>query len=414
MLIDHFYSRLKPLRALIEITDPQSFVSVPNSWYIVITDVVGSTQAIAEGRYKDINMLGACSIVSMLNLNRDIELPFVFGGDGASILIPPSLFEAAQETLLANQHMAWSRFKLQLRIGTIPVSTIVEKGYSLKIAKLKVSDHYYQAMFRGGGLTYATEIVKEHGISGGFRLQHPHHPHRADFSGLECRWQDIQAAHDEVVSLHVMAIAHSRWADQTYRDVLSTIQRIYGTSENFHPLASQHLHLTFNPHQLSTEVNIRTGSQGALKRFTYLCQIWLENLLGAIFMRFKLALGDTDWGAYPTCVAAATDYQKFDDTLRMIISGNSSQSQQLSHYLDERYRSGELVYGLHVSDRVLMTCLVFERNGRQVHFIDGADGGLTTAATDLKQRMQQKALNWRTFLRLLKIKESRDRLSDII
>ncbi|MGJ3248433.1 MAG: DUF3095 domain-containing protein [Elainellaceae cyanobacterium] len=414
MLIDHFYARLKPLRALIEITDPQSFVPVPNSWYVVITDVVGSTQAIAEGRYKDITMLGACSIVSMLNLNRDIELPFVFGGDGASILIPPSLFEAAQETLLANQHMAWSRFKLKLRIGTVPVSTIVEKGYSLRIAKLKVSDHYYQAMFRGGGLTYATEIVKAHGMSEGFQLQNPRHFPQADFSGLECRWQDIQAAHEEVVSLHVVAIARSRRADQTYRDILATIQCIYGTSEKFHPLASQNLHLTFNPHQLSTEVNIRTGLQGPFRRFTYLCQIWLENLLGAIFMRFKLVLGDTDWGAYPTCVVAATDYQKFDDTLRMIISGNSSQSQQLSLYLDERYRSGELVYGLHVSDRVLMTCLVFERNGRQVHFIDGADGGLTTAATDLKQRMQQKALNWRTFLKLLKIKESRDRLSDII
>jgi hypothetical protein len=411
MITDHFYARLKPLRALVEITNPQSFVSVPDNWYIVITDIVGSTQAIARGRYKDINMLGACSIVSMLNLARDIELPFVFGGDGATVLIPPSLYVAAREALLANQHLAWSRFGLRLRIGVVPVAMVLEKGYGLKIAKLRISEHYYQAMFSGGGLTYATEIVKEYSTPELLQVRWRSTPPKADFSGLECRWQDIPAAHEEVVSLQVLAIAHSSTrSDEIYRELLATIERIYGTSEQFHPLASQNLRLTFNPLKLSTEVEVRTFSQGIWQRLLYHCQIWVENLLGAIFMRFKLVAAGADWGAYPQCVIAATDYQKFDDTLRMIMSGNPAQSQQLSHYLDERYRQGELVYGVHISDRVLMTCLVFERNGRQVHFIDGADGGLTRASQELKQRMQQKALNWRLFLRMLQVKGKRDRL----
>jgi hypothetical protein len=36
-----------------------------------------------------------------------------------------------------------------------------------------------------------------------------------------------------------------------------------------------------------------------------------------------------------------------------------------------------------------MTCLVFERGGRQVHFVDGADGGYALAAKDMKQRMKE-------------------------
>ncbi len=411
MLTPNFYARLKPLKALIEITDPHSFVAVPNSWYIVITDVVDSTGAIAAGRYKDINMLGACSIVSMLNLARNIELPFVFGGDGASILIPPALFSAAREALLANQYLAWSRFGLKLRIGIVPVAMVLDKGYALKIAKLKISDHYYQAMFSGGGLTYATEIVKEYSIPDVVPIRRHSLP-KADFSGLECRWQDIPASHEEVVSLHILAIAQSSTrSDEIYREILGTIQQIYGPSERSHPLASQHLQLTFNVKKLSAEVRVRTFPQGVWQRIAYLGKIWLENALGALLMRFKLVLGGTDWGAYPKCVVAATDYQKFDDTLRMIISGDPSQSQRLSQYLDARYRLGELVYGLHISDRVLMTCLVFERNGRQVHFIDGADGGLTAASYELKQRMRQKAINWQVFLKMLKLKAKGDRLN---
>ena len=34
---------------------------------------------------------------------------------------------------------------------------------------------------------------------------------------------------------------------------------------------------------------------------------------------------------------------------------------------------------------VLMTCLIFERMGSQVHFVDAADGGYAMAAVGLKK-----------------------------
>ncbi len=39
------------------------------------------------------------------------------------------------------------------------------------------------------------------------------------------------------------------------------------------------------------------------------------------------------------------------------------------------------------ADRAQMTCLVFDYSGRHLHFIDGADGGLSMAAKALKERV---------------------------
>ena len=49
---------------------------------------------------------------------------------------------------------------------------------------------------------------------------------------------------------------------------------------------------------------------------------------------------------------------------------------------------GKLVYGFHVSDRALMTCLVYKAQGRHTAFIDGADGGYALAAKVLKENLK--------------------------
>lgn len=91
MFTENFYADLAPLEQFLDITKPENFRSVPDDWYIVVTDIVESTKAIEQGRYKDVNLLGACSIIAVLNVAQKIEIPFIFGGDGASIVIPPVL-----------------------------------------------------------------------------------------------------------------------------------------------------------------------------------------------------------------------------------------------------------------------------------------------------------------------------------
>ena len=51
-----------------------------------------------------------------------------------------------------------------------------------------------------------------------------------------------------------------------------------------------------------------------------------------------------------------------------------------------------------------MTCLVFDRNGHHLHFVDGADGGYALAATEFKARMHNKVVNWRAYADMAKLK----------
>ena len=405
MSTEQFYAQLPSIQQFIDITSPEHFVDLPFDWQIVISDIVGSTQAVEEGRYKDVNLLGACSIVAILNLDKSLEIPFVFGGDGASILIPPRLVKAAKQALLATQQIAQTRFGLHLRVGLVPVADVVAAGWDLKIAKLKVSENYNQSIFVGGGLTYATDLVKDKSPSNPYQLQPSLEPLQANFAGLECRWQDIHSPHGEVLSLLVLALGSEVEQYRTYKAAIAKIQDIFGEDENLRPVNAQTLNLSFLNKNLRPETKARAASNSWWHQQAYLLKAKVENILGTSFMNLQAQIGEVDWGAYKQIVMAATDYRKFDDMLRMVIAGTTAQREALNQYLESQYKAGKLVYGVHCSDRALMTCLVFERSGQQVHFIDGADGGYALAAKSMKAQLQRKAENWPVYAKMMRLQK---------
>ncbi len=391
---DNFYAKIPLTYDFKDTTNINNFYEVPEDWVVVITDIEDSTKAIEQGKYKDINFVGASCIIVLLNLVKDLDIPFVFGGDGASILLPAKFSVEAEQVLLAVQEIARYRFDLSLRVGIIPVKMITA-NYDLKIAKLWISDNYSQAIIRGGGITYATNLVKDRATMG---LYSPSNNAGskigdsetvADFTGLECRWQDIPTRHDEILSLIIQATAPSqKQIDLIYYDVIDQIERIYGRDLEHHPVVPTNLRLSLRKKNLSAESKFFANSQYRLRRSLYMLKIRLINILGMVLMRYSIKLGGFNWGEYKQIVAEATDFKKFDDVLRMVISGTLKQRRQLTKYLDKKFKDGRLVYGFHTSEHALMTCLVFERDGRQVHFVDGSDGGYTLAAKEMKARMR--------------------------
>ena len=385
---DNFYADIPVMQNFVDITHSENFYTVPNDWAIVITDIVGSTKAIELGKYKDVNLLGACSIIVILNIVGDLEIPFVFGGDGASLLIPPKFIKEVAQALLAVQKMAVDEFNLILRTGIVPI-TAITSNYEIKVAKLRISENYDQAILRGGGISYATNLVKDIATTDLYSPKSENGYAIADFSGLECRWQDIPTRHEEILSLIVFVTAPSQTQiDSLYREVINEIDRIYGQGIECHPVVSENLQLSFRKKNLLPETKVFNASKDRWQKVLYLWKIRLINLLGLILIKFNIKISGFNWGDYKQVVSEATDFKKFDDVLRMVISGTARQRKQLINYLENKFQEGRLVYGFHISDRTLMTCLVFERDGRQVHFVDGADGGYALAAKAMKDRLK--------------------------
>lgn len=77
-----FYSDLPIFRDFRGVADGNNYHDVPDDWLVVVSDIKGSTKAIESGRYKEVNILGASSIIAVLNYVQNVEIPFVFGETG--------------------------------------------------------------------------------------------------------------------------------------------------------------------------------------------------------------------------------------------------------------------------------------------------------------------------------------------
>ena len=91
-----FYASVPVQRGFRSLMDARRYTPLPDDWSVGIADVVESTKAIAEKRYKAVNMAGAAVIAAVTNALGGREFPFVFGGDGASFAVPPGDADAAR------------------------------------------------------------------------------------------------------------------------------------------------------------------------------------------------------------------------------------------------------------------------------------------------------------------------------
>ena len=157
---DLFYNELAPFYDFAEFVELNAYDPVPDDWIVMISDVQGSTRAIEEGRYKDVNMVGAASITAVLNTCGEIEVPFVFGGDGGTVVVPCSLREAASDALIGLQAISQATFGLSLRVGAIPVADLRAQGADVRVRKYELSTRNYLAMFAGGGVELCDSLLK--------------------------------------------------------------------------------------------------------------------------------------------------------------------------------------------------------------------------------------------------------------
>jgi hypothetical protein len=373
---DAFYSSIPVFRGFTSLMEPSLYSPLPPDWTVGVADIVESTKAIADRRYKAVNMAGAAVIASVTNALEGREFPFVFGGDGASFAVAPDDLPRAREALAATA--AWVREDLDLlmRVALVPVSVIRAQGADVRVARFGPSANLSYAMFSGGGLGWAEVAMKR----GEFVVDAAPPGTQPDLSGLSCRFEEIPSARGLILSVLVVPAAG---ADPlAFRNAIEDIIELVERSPDAgRPVPPEGPPLRWPPAGLDYEARAARGGS-LLTRRAYVLG---RTLFAYVIMRFGIKVGGFVPATYTRQVVENSDFRKYDDGLRMILDCTAELESELSRRLAAAAGVGILRYGLHRQDAAMMTCFTpSAMRADHVHFIDGARGGYATAATALK------------------------------
>ncbi len=388
-----FYADLPEISVFEDVVSRKSVHEVPDDWHVVVTDVKGSTKAIESGRYKDVNALGVATIVGLRNSLPDVEIPYVFGGDGATLLVPESHLAQTDCALRGLSKLAHDVYDMGLRCARVSVRELRAAGGECLLGRFRTSPHISLAVFSGAGYSLAEEWIKD--PDGGRRFAvSAEGPCEVELEGFECRWEPAPSRRGRILSLLVVAVGNDSDArEQTYRQVVAELQNL-GISSDASPIGAKRLRLSRAPEQFDTEARIVSRSKSGESYDAVVARAVKQNRIARLLQLTGLTAGGWNAKNYQAEFVENTDYRKFDEALRMVLDVTTDEVKRLDEFLAARYQAGDLAYGMHLSERALITCMVRSYSGDHVHFVDGSDGGYALAARGLKSQL--KALAERT------------------
>jgi hypothetical protein len=374
-----FFDSLEQFDAFEGVTDAANYRPLPDGWLLATADIVNSTGAIRSGLYKSVNMAGASVISALLNTVGRRDLPFVFGGDGAIVALPPADRAKATEALGAIQLWVRENLSLSIRAAIVPLEDIRAAGLDVRVARFRASEQVSYAMFTGGGSSWAEAQMK----AGRFLVPPAPAGTEPDLTGLSCRWNPIDARNGEIVS--IIAIPTDGGDAAKFRQLVAAIVSEVGDARGGHPVPLEGPETAFSSSGVETEVRTaRRHDNRLLKRLG----IYLQIVLTAGLDKLNLKLGAFDPKIYRRDVAANSDFRKFDDGLKMTVDVPADVLSRIEFLLSEAEEDRVCSFGIHRQKSALMTCMVATALQRDhVHFIDGASGGYAVAAANLKAKL---------------------------
>jgi len=168
-----------------------------------------------------------------------------------------------------------------------------------------------------------------------------------------------------------------------YRSLIDALGEISEEAINQgKPISDNNMKFRWPPRGLGAEIDATVGGRN---RLFWTFRLHLYSLFQWFLDRFDLTVGGYRGRQYRVELRSNTDYRRFDDTLRILLDCTLAQADEIDKMLALHAERGELLYGLHRADSALMTCLVFSiEKGEHIHFVDGNDGGFTSAAKTMK------------------------------
>ena len=374
-----FFARLPVLRQTAQTFDTGRYVPAPDASELVVTDIVDSTRAVAQGEHKTINFVAAMAIAGLKNLCAPTTLPFLFGGDGSVVLVPAAHAEAARRVLARVRGLAQREFGQQLRVAMVPVRALRERGVDVRVGRYEPTPGNSFGVFDGGGVAALEAAMKGRGdatlaalgtVDAALDDAAP-----VDLAGLSCRWNELSSRNGKMLTLVVQDAVRPA-------EVHARVMQLAGQRGDPAPANVDRILPAWPPQGFMLEARARRG--GGWLGLAAL-EVLLRTLLTRLVFAIGRPIGGFDPALYRQQVATNTDFCKHDATLSFVVDCAEEGIAPIRAYLDACAARGELRYGMGLSDTALMTCLVTSASdGLHVHFVDGGDGGYTLAAQALR------------------------------
>lgn len=378
-----FYSKLKSSSEdLVDLlTNDSCFSDVPNTWHVVVVDIQNSTQAVDEGKHHQINLTATGAIISVLNTIRrqkqNIEIPYFFGGDGAIFILPNMLLNKTT-LVLENYSIHIKRnTNLTLRVGHVPVKDLTTHNSSLRIAKHQLTDQLTIPIILGNGLKKAEEIIKDTFVennSSNFKKD------LLNLEGMECRWKQINPSQNKnkVICLLLDAVDENNQG-AVYRDVLTKMDSMFGKFKSRQPIKSNKLKLNYSISNIWREMKIILVN----KDWMYLFKNWVTTLIGALYLNLS-----QDGKQYLKQIGQLSHTFMLDGMINTIFTAEQNKINLFIDYLNQLEKDKKIIYGIHITHASVMSCYVLDRKTKHSHFVDGTEGGYTSAAKMFKLKLK--------------------------
>lgn len=375
-----FYADVPPQTDFSALSDAAFYRPLPDDWWVGTSDIVGSTKAVAEGRYKTVNMVGAAVISAQINAHDGGAFPYIFGGDGAGFAVPSAWKDRAAQALAAVKVWAQEEFDMGLRVGMVRVSEVRAAGFDVTVARFQTAPDLDYAMFSGGGLSWAETQMK----AGAYGLPDAPAGTKPDLTGLSCRWSHMPSLHGVILSVVILP-TEDRPGPAFARLAAEVLRIARDLEDGGHPAPKEGPGVSWPPAGATLEAHAQrgNGSLGAARRTAL-----FESFVAWLLIKTGLKVGGFDARRYRRVVGGNADFRKFEDGLKMTLDCDSATEARLRDVLDQAAADGIIRFGLFPQSEAMMTCIVPSiLTDDHVHFVDGATGGYTAAAQTIKSNM---------------------------
>jgi hypothetical protein len=374
-----FFASLPLLASARDTFDPGRYRRAPDDWEVAVTDIVDSTGAIAKGRHKTVNFVAAMGIAALRNLCAPTRIPFLFGGDGAVVMVPPEYAAKARVELARVRGLAARDFEMTLRAGIVPVKELRRAGSDVLVGRYEPTPGNSFGVFLGGGVGLLEASIRGRGNDALAALAAMpaalDDGAPVDLEGLSCRWDTLQSTRGAMLTLILQG-----GADLT--EVYGKVVALAGPDSQTRPVRQETLSVSWPPVGFMLEARARRRGGSLLASAA---RVLFKTLLARIVFARAKPVGNFDPHRYRSEVVTNTDFCKHDETVCLVVDCAPAAVEAIRKYLGEAAPALGIRYGIHVSQTALMTCLVMSADdGLHVHFVDGGAGGYTSASRSLK------------------------------